>query len=128
MTQENSREERVREERMPQEPMQQGREPMQQGREPMPEDRQPMPQTAGDGMSEFRTRFEQLQAQFIDEPQGAVRSAESLVKEAVDHLMKGMSDNRGGNDTETLRVAMKRYRAVILSLTDNGDEERPTTR
>ena len=136
MTQEKFREERVREdqvrtEREPalesREPMQAEREPMQREREPMPADREaiqrerePSSMAGGEDLSEYRGRFEQLQAQFIDEPQAAVRSAETLVKEAVDRMMRGTGGHHGGNDTEQLRLAMKRYRALIFSLTDNG--------
>ena len=102
--------------------MAEGREPMPEDQEPMAQERQPsMAQSGGaNGLGEYRARFEQLQAQFIDEPQSAVRSAQSLVKEAIDHLMQGMGAHQGGNDTEQLRLAMKRYRALIVSLTDEG--------
>jgi hypothetical protein len=73
----------------------------------------------GGGMAEYRTRFEQIQAQFIDEPRGAVRSAQSLVEEAVNRMMQSLQQTGATKDadTEQLRVAMKRYRDLLYQLT-----------
>ena len=86
-------------------------------REPVAEQR-----AGGNGMNEYWTRFEAIQAQFIDEPQSAVRSAQKLVEEAVDRMMEGLRHTGAGDkaDTEELRVAMKRYRDVLQQITGEG--------
>jgi len=76
------------------------------------------------GMDDYRVRFEALQAKFIDEPRSAVRSAQSLVEEAIDRIMQelGHTGDGDGADTEQLRVTMKRYRDLLYQFTD-GDSE-----
>ncbi len=89
-------------------------------REPMqsrPTSRQP------DGwpeMSDFRQRFDQLQAEFIEEPREAVRKAEQLVEEAMNRMTSSMHERlqhmRGdaeNGDTENLRQAMRSLRDFI---------------
>ncbi|HEX6348195.1 MAG TPA: hypothetical protein VF160_02255 [Candidatus Dormibacteraeota bacterium] len=80
---------------------------------------------AGNGMNEYWTRFEALQAKFIEEPREAVRSAQKLVEEAVDRMMEGLRHTGAGDkaDTEELRVAMKRYRDVLQQITGEGSPE-----
>jgi len=72
------------------------------------------------GSNDYRGRFEQLQAQFIDEPRTAVRSAQSLVEEAIDRMMEGMRHSGADDkaDTEQLRLTMRRYRDLIYQLTE----------
>src|SRR5207248_5733650 len=67
-----------------------------------------------------RARFEQLQAEFIDEPRQAVKSAQSLVEEAIDRMMEGLRHSGVDDkaDTEQLRLTMKRYRDLLYQLTD----------
>jgi hypothetical protein len=80
---------------------------------------QPAATGNGSGMAEYRARFEQLQAQFIEEPRGAVRSAQSLVEEAVTRMMHGLQEaGADGADTEQLRLAMKRYRDLLYQVTE----------
>lgn len=75
-------------------------------------------------MSPYMERFQEIQAQFIEEPHEAVRRAEALVGEAVDHVMVTWHEqirriqNEVGDDkdTERLRIAMKGYRHIIRSL------------
>ena len=73
------------------------------------------------GTGDYRARFEQLQAEFIDEPRQAVRSAQSLVEEAIDRMMEGLRQSGVDDkaDTEQLRLAMKRYRDLLYQLTDD---------
>jgi len=75
-------------------------------------------------LTEYRERFDHLQAEFIEEPESAVREAQSLVKEAVDRMMSGAGHSANGTDTEHLRLEMKRYRDLIYALTDK--EETPS--
>jgi hypothetical protein len=76
-------------------------------------------------MADFRSRFEKLESDFIDDPKAAVENAERLVEEAVERLtssmrerMKTMHGNIEGKDgdTESLRQAMVRYRDWIESM------------
>ena len=71
----------------------------------------------------FRTRWENLQVSFVDEPRRAVEQADSLVAEAIKRLAEVFADerqklerqrDRGDNvSTEDLRVALQRYRAFF---------------
>ena len=75
-------------------------------------------------MHQFRERLNEIQSQFIDEPREAVKKAERLIEEAVDHMAKSMhehvkrmhSDVEGNADTEKLRLVMRSYRAFIEKL------------
>ena len=75
-------------------------------------------------MSDFQLRFEQIQAEFIDDPKAAVQKAERLTEEATDQLTKSMRErmqamrkDTGDNaDTEQMRVTMRTYREFIQSL------------
>jgi len=77
------------------------------------------------GMAEYRARFDEIQAQFIEEPRHAVRSAQSLVEEAVNRMMETLRQTGAGDgaDTEELRVAMKRYRALLYQVTETDSAE-----
>jgi hypothetical protein len=77
-------------------------------------------------MSTFVQRFDKIQAEFIDEPRAAVQKAETLVAEAIDHMMVALheqirrihSELGDEEDTERLRVAMKSYKTLIHYLKD----------
>jgi hypothetical protein len=67
----------------------------------------------------LRSRWQELQLRFVDDPRGVVTEAQSLVAEAVQSLTTALTDQQndldglasGGNgDTEQLRVALQRYR------------------
>jgi hypothetical protein len=78
-------------------------------------------------MSDFRQRFDQLQAEFIEDPKSAVHKAEQLMEEAVDrvtktmheriHAMHGDVAGKDG-DTEQMRLAMRSFKMWIESLGD----------
>ena len=79
-------------------------------------------------MANYRRRFEELQSQFIEEPKEAVKKAESLVEEAVEKMVSSLHDRvnhihselgDGTDDTERLRMAMRRYRQLIDSFAEN---------
>jgi len=83
------------------------------------------PQTDGwSEMVEIRRRFEELQSEFIERPQDAVKKAERLTEEAIDKMTKLMHeqissihrDIEGNSDTERLRLAMRNYRILIDSM------------
>ena len=71
----------------------------------------------------FRSRWENLQVSFVDEPRRAVEQADTLVAEAIKRLAEIFADERQelehqwdrGNDvsTEDLRLALQRYRSFF---------------
>jgi hypothetical protein len=84
-------------------------------------DREPL--MSSDAASQFRSRWEKIQVAFVDDPQSAVKDADGLVAEAMQHLAKTFSSERanleqqwstGGEvSTEDLRVALQRYRSFF---------------
>ncbi len=68
----------------------------------------------------FRSRWESVQAGFVDEPRTAVQDADALVAEVMQELAETFSNERNelegnwdrGDDvsTEDLRLALRRYR------------------
>jgi hypothetical protein len=65
-------------------------------------------------MEGYLRRFEAVQSEFIDEPRRAVENAKSLVQEAIDRMMSRLHQEAGeGDDTERLRITLKRYRDVL---------------
>ena len=74
-------------------------------------------------MSDFHRRFDQLQSDFIEEPREAVKKAERLIEEMLDHVVKSTRermqsmrrDTGDTADTEQLRLTMQRYREFIRS-------------
>jgi hypothetical protein len=71
----------------------------------------------------FRSRWQEVQTGFVDEPRHAVAQADGLVAEMMQRLAKVFADARGkleeqwsrGDDisTEDLRVALRRYRSFF---------------
>jgi hypothetical protein len=71
----------------------------------------------------FRNRWTEIQAAFVDEPRSAVEQADSLVADVIKRLASGFADERsklegqwgrGDNvSTEDLRIALQRYRAFF---------------
>ncbi len=82
-----------------------------------------LPQDFSDDM---RTRWENIQTGFVDDPRVAVQHADELVANAIKKLAESFADERGrleqqwsrGNDvsTEDLRQALRRYRAFFHRL------------
>jgi hypothetical protein len=74
----------------------------------------------------MRSRWEQIQVRFVDEPQGAVQQADQLVDEAIKRLAEGFAGQRkkledqwgrGDNaSTEDLRISLLRYRSFFERL------------
>jgi len=75
---------------------------------------------------QFRTRWNEIQGKFVDEPRTAVEQADELVTEVIE-LITEMFNNEHrlleaqwnkGNDvsTEDLRIALQRYRSFFNSL------------
>ena len=74
------------------------------------------------GLDDYRHRFGEIQAEFIEEPQAAVKKAEELVEEVVERVVKSLHDwmntihsslGDGTDDTERLRLAMRGYKHLI---------------
>jgi len=74
----------------------------------------------------FRTRWNEIQGKFVDEPRSAVEQADELVTEVIE-LITEMFNNEHrsleaqwnkGNDvsTEDLRIALQRYHSFFNSL------------
>jgi len=74
----------------------------------------------------FRTRWNEIQSKFVDEPRSAVQQADALVSEVVEQMTQMFAKEHGslesqwnqGNDvsTEDLRVALQRYRSFFNRL------------
>jgi len=75
---------------------------------------------------QFRDRWSGVQAQFVDDPRGAVGAADALVAELMQTLAAGFADHKsrletqwqggGEADTEELRLALRRYRVFFQRL------------
>ena len=85
-----------------------------EGREPL------LPQELA---SQYKERWESIQATFVDEPRDSVEQADALVADLMQRLAAVFSEEReqleahwdGGQDvsTEDLRVALMRYRSFF---------------
>jgi len=74
----------------------------------------------------FRSRWEEVQASFVDEPRESVQRADELVSDLMAKLVSGFDQTRSGLEerwnkgeeasTEDLRVALTRYRAFFNRL------------
>jgi hypothetical protein len=91
----------------------------------------------GDLLSGLRSRWDDVQASFVDDPRQCVQKADRLVSDVVDRLTAGFAQARSrleeqwarGEDasTEELRQALKRYREFfhrLLSVEDTQAEHR----
>jgi hypothetical protein len=79
----------------------------------------------GSDMEGYRRRWDTLQAGFVDNPADAAQQADALIGELVDRISQhrrqlhdelGGRDDRAGGDTESLRLAIRRYRAFFYAL------------
>jgi len=76
--------------------------------------------------SEFRSRWDAVQIGFVDDPKEAVRHADELVAQVMKSLaetfssersrFEGELDHAGNASTETMRVALRRYRSFFERL------------
>jgi hypothetical protein len=79
-----------------------------------------------DRSEDYRSRWNDLQTQFVDDPRDTVATADALVAELMQELASGFNDARTrleerwsrGDDvsTEDLRVALQRYRSFFERL------------
>jgi hypothetical protein len=94
-----------------------------QARPDQTKDETPAPLFAADAAASFRSRWQDIQTSFIDEPSRAVEQADSLVAEIMQHLAKTFAAERAhleeqgehGKDisTEDLRMALRHYRSFF---------------
>ena len=79
-----------------------------------------------DEADSFLSRWSEVQARFVDDPQGAVRDGDSLVAELVQSLVQRFSQHKAeleqqwqsGSqpETEQLRTALQQYRSFFQRL------------
>lgn len=79
-----------------------------------------------DRMGDLRSRWSDVQAGFVDDPQNAVQRAHGLVTDLVNELTQTFTRERttledqwkggGTADTEGLRIALQRYRSFFNRL------------
>lgn len=79
-----------------------------------------------DVVQDFRTRWDQIQTGFVDEPRNAVQQADELVAQAIKRLAENFATARSGLEeqwdrgdnvsTEDLRVALRKYRTFFQRL------------
>ena len=84
------------------------------------------PLLADDHAEGFRSRWNEIQVRFVDEPRGSVQKADGLVVETMEWLAQMFSEERTrlenqwerGDDvsTEDLRIALQRYRSFFKRL------------
>ena len=79
-------------------------------------------------MTEFRQRFDVIQAEFIEDPKSAVKKAETLMQEAIERMTKAMHERMQAvhrevegkdGDTEQLRLTMRNFKMWMESLGDH---------
>lgn len=78
---------------------------------------------ASDEAESLRSRWDGIQARFVDEPRDAVEKADALVGDVMQRLSDGFGAERSRLErewdrgdrvsTEDLRVALKRYRSFF---------------
>lgn len=104
--------------------------------EPAPVDKELVPLLAGRDAEEFRSRWLDIQAEFVDDPRHSVESADELVARVINSITETFASertaledqwNRGEEaSTEDLRIAIKRYRSFfnrLLTLESMGAKE-----
>jgi hypothetical protein len=89
--------------------------------DPERDDREPL--LPGDQSERFSSRWQEIQAGFVDEPRSSVEQADALVADLMQRLAASFSNERqqleaqwdSGDDvsTEDLRVALTRYRSFF---------------
>jgi len=87
---------------------------------------QTTPLFSADEAQGFRSRWDTVQTQFVDEPRKSVQEADNLVESVIQRLSKIFTDERtnletqwesGDNvSTEDLRLALQRYRSFFTRL------------
>jgi hypothetical protein len=78
-----------------------------------------------DAATDYRARWDVVQRSFVDDPKQAVRQGDELVTQVIDALRETFAaqrtefeknTDRDQDSTETLRLALRRYRAFFERL------------
>lgn len=103
-----------------------GRQEMQHDTRDARDNQAAAPLLPHDFSDQMRTRWESIQAEFVDDPRVSVQQADELVASAIKKLAETFADERSrleqqwsrGNDvsTEDLRQALRRYREFFQRL------------
>jgi hypothetical protein len=98
----------------------------QQREDEQPEEKQDQELFGQDELQGLRSRWEEVQAGFVDEPKESVQRADQLVSDLMTKLTSGFDQARSGLEeqwnkgeeasTEDLRVALTRYREFFNRL------------
>ena len=90
------------------------------------EEKQLAPLFLPDVAKEFRSRWDTVQIGFVDDPRQAVRQGDELVGQVMKSLaetfsneramLEGLLDQTDKTSTETLRIALQRYRSFFERL------------
>jgi len=74
----------------------------------------------------FRSRWNNIQVRFVDDPAGAIDEANNLISDAIEHLEQGFSAQRQPDgqtsepnqrdSTEERRLLLRRYRTLVERL------------
>jgi hypothetical protein len=85
-----------------------------------------LPRLTPEEVAEFQSRWNSIQAKFVDEPHASVEQADALVAEALERIVQAFSNkrtmlngqwiNHEGISTEDLRVALQGYRSFFKGL------------
>jgi hypothetical protein len=77
-------------------------------------------------VQDLRSRWDRIQAGFVDEPRAAVQQADELVASAIKRLAEGFAEARSNLEgqwsrgdevnTEELRIALQKYRSFFHKL------------
>jgi len=86
----------------------------------------PLPWLKGEENDEFRTRWNLIQSEFVNEPRASVEQADALVAETLDRIQQAFSKQRtvlneqwashADISTEDLRIALQSYRSFFNRL------------
>jgi hypothetical protein len=105
------------------EPMARERSEKEQEDRPLSQPVELGPLLPDDQSERFTTRWQEIQASFVDQPRDSVEQADALVADLMQRLAAGFSNERErleaqwdrGDDvsTEDLRVALTRYRSFF---------------
>jgi hypothetical protein len=100
-----------------------------QPEQPQPEHTEgqaPTPLFGSDAIGDYRSRWDEVQTAFVDDPRSAVKGADGLVAEVMKDLARTFANERAGLEdqwsegrdvsTEDLRVALQRYRSFFARL------------
>ena len=96
------------------------------GRPAPPDDNRVIAMYSDEQVRDLRSRWDETQAAFVDEPRGAVERADALVADAISKLAEGFARTRGQLEeqwkrgdqvsTEDLRQALRHYRSFFTRL------------